>query len=234
MASPTFYELSTIAGAVYGGDDSASLAAAAAGRGWAAGPFYRGRGNFQGCVYRRGHQSVVAFRGTVFPNMDDLSSDVMLGGGMNTSHFAAAEDFMAQANLSGKVTLTGHSLGGAIAQIIGNRQRLPFVTYNAPGVAVLASRNIWTANPVALSARIGGAALGTITHFGQTMRDIGSTFYKVKGVNLCLLGDPVSQWGVHYGKVIRMRGIGHGIANLVSKLNGSSTGSETLDTYYRA
>ena len=46
----------------------------------------------------------------------------------------------------------------------------------------------------------------------------------VKGVNLCLAGDVVSQIGVHYGKVVRIPGTGwnpatqHGIATVTEVL----------------
>lgn len=235
MPAPTFGELCAMAGAIYNDNDAVTqeMNQTVSTNGWTAKSFPPGSSGFQAGVFSRGGDTVVAFRGTVPSNTGDLLADLKLGMGMNTSHFAQGEAVLSQ--LKGQnVTLTGHSLGGAIAQIVGNRARLPFVTFNAPGVAVLASRNIYTANPAVLGVRLAGAAASAVFSPGQAWSDIKSAFHRVRGVNVCLMGDPVSLYGVHYGKVVRLLGMGHGIGNVARVLATSSTRSETVDTYFPA
>jgi pimeloyl-ACP methyl ester carboxylesterase len=224
MAQPTIMELCCIAGAVYG--DEPDLARRAAGWGWT-GEIKAGRSGFQAGVYKRGRDTVVAFRGTT-KDHGDWVADLKLGVGMNTSHFAQGDEFLASLPNPTNITLCGHSLGGAIAQVAGNRAGAPFATFNAPGVAVLASRNIWTAAPQMLTVRRAGAVASAVLEPRQALKDVASTFYSVTGVNVCLLGDPVSQIGVHYGRVIRLAGVGHGINNVVAVLDKSSDGAMTV------
>jgi pimeloyl-ACP methyl ester carboxylesterase len=228
MSQPTILELCCISGAVYG--DEPELAKRAAQWGWS-GEIKTGRSGFQAGVYKRGQDTVVAFRGTT-KDHGDWVADLKLGVGMNTSHFAQGDEFLAALPNPKTITLCGHSLGGAIAQVAGNRAGAPFATFNAPGVAVLASRNIWTAAPPMLGARMAGALASAVLEPGQALKDIASTFYSVTGVNVCLLGDPVSQIGVHYGKVFRLAGLGHGINNVVAVLDKNPDGAMSVGSLF--
>ena len=128
---------------------------------------------------------------------------------MNSHHYNRAQEFL-DAELAPfkdqnvQVTVCGHSLGGAIAQTMGNRNRIPFVTFNAPGVAVVASRNVdqmAVTGGLAPLGRIVGFARSAMSEPGQAWEDITSAFYHVRGLNLRHGSDPVSKLGVHYGKV---------------------------------
>jgi hypothetical protein len=44
---------------------------------------------------------------------------------------------------------------------------------------------------------------------GQAWRDMKATFRPVRGINICLQFDLVSQIGVHYGRVERIPGTGY-------------------------
>ncbi len=161
---------------------------------------------FQGAAFVRGSHMIVAFKGT--SSAADVVTDAKLGVGMNTVQYACAARFMGTLPVQGKdVTLCGHSLGGAIAQIIGNRHRLPFITFNAPGVGLI-SRNL---DEVAATVPLGTAALRTagavvsaIRHPMQAAQDLGSITYRVRGVNFRLGRDVVGSIGVHYGPVIEI------------------------------
>lgn len=199
-----------------------------------------GRYGFRAVAYVGAGETVVAFRGTNLSKADlggsagDVAADAMLGIGMNTSHFGQAEDFVERLQARGQVTLTGHSLGGAIAQIVGNRGRLPFATFNAPGVAVVASRNMVSEGVLATTVlRLGGALLSSAMHPVQAWRDVRSTFYKVAGVNVRLTNDLVSMIGVHYGKVLAVPGTRalpeHSIDTVVAVLETNPTGRTTIN-----
>jgi putative lipase involved disintegration of autophagic bodies len=62
---------------------------------------------------------------------------------MDTCQYRSAIDFVRSVPIrtGSRVSVCGHSLGGAIAQIVGSRLRLPFATFNAPGVGLI-SRNL--------------------------------------------------------------------------------------------
>jgi hypothetical protein len=191
-------ELSKLSNAVYG-TPPAGL------EGWACNEVLTSSGNMQAAAFVKGRETVLAFRGTT-ASASDVLADLKLGCGMNTNHFSAAEEFAVKYLKTEHLTLCGHSLGGAIAQIVGNRRMMKFATFNAPGVAVLASRNILDADPAMLALRIAGAAASVLRHPMQAARDVQATFNVVTGANIALSGDVVSQIGVHYGKVVRIPG----------------------------
>src|SRR5690606_11305611 len=90
---------------------------------------------FQAAAYQMDGQTVVVFRGTT--GVGDAITDLALGVGANSAYYEQGEAFAARQG-GANIILCGHSLGGAIAQVVANRLRLPMVTFNAPGVAVLA------------------------------------------------------------------------------------------------
>jgi hypothetical protein len=103
--------------------------------------------NFAAAVFVSGERVIIAFRGTQdFSDTLAFFTDWLT----NASWLAGvADDFLIPrvnkaarllANTyarhpNSKMYLTGHSLGGAIADIVAIRASLPAVTFNAPGVA---------------------------------------------------------------------------------------------------
>jgi pimeloyl-ACP methyl ester carboxylesterase len=159
---------------------------------------------FQAASYAKGGQTAIVFRGT--NDTGDLVTDAALGLGMNSGYYAQAETFVNQHG-SANVILCGHSLGGAIAQVVGNRMGLPIVTFNAPGVAVIASRNMGSASVAATTVRVAGMLASAVVRPGQAIQDMRAAFNVVRGINIALSGDVVSLIGVHYGRVERIRGL---------------------------
>ncbi|WP_425093635.1 lipase family protein [Tropicimonas sp. S265A] len=203
----TVYELGRLSEAVY---DDAPLVS-----GWQTGKVLKSStiGSLQAALFTKGTEKVVAFKGT--SEAMDVVADLKIGTGWNSTYFSEAEQFCANYANSGNVLVTGHSLGGAIAQIVGNRRRLPFCSFNAPGVAVIASANLSTATPHMSAVRVAGGLLSVLRHPQQALRDMRSAFYVVEGVNFRLSGDVVSQIGLHYGPIITLQGSGlnqHGIS----------------------
>ncbi|HZZ88879.1 MAG TPA: hypothetical protein VFE13_11170 [Caulobacteraceae bacterium] len=196
---PTIRDLGLLADAVYN-----ELPAV---QGWTC-PRHRvatGRLNgFQAATFTQAGVTVMAFRGTA-QGMDVLA-DLKLGTGMNTTYFSDAEDYAADIPPGDNIYVCGHSLGGAIAQVVANRGGYKMVTFNAPGVAVFASRNMETATLGMTAVRTGGMLLSAVRHPMQAYRDVRSVFHAVRGVNIRLSMDAVSQMGVHYGRLVTIQG----------------------------
>jgi hypothetical protein len=195
----------------------------------AAEPMYEPNSGLRTVIYTDGSVFVVAFRGT--DNASDLVEDAQLTLGMNTAMYPIGEAIAAGVKNHGTVYVTGHSLGGAVAQVVGSRMGLPFVTFNAPGVAILASRNMWKANYLAVQARAAGALASAIFNPRQALRDAQSAFSIANGKNYRLSTDVVSNTGVHYGDVITLPAgtanplDAHRITTMMSVLDGVSSGN---------
>ncbi len=209
----TLLELAQLSGAVYDTPPSAVS-------GWTRASFVTGRdsglsSDLQAAVYNKtSGGTAVAFRGTtvsispshVYAMLQDLYADLSLGQGEDISDYTAAGNFMKPLKNRPDVVVCGHSLGRAIAQIIGNRMRLRIATFNAPGVGVLASRNIGEARLGPFAIRAAGMAESALLNPVQTMKDIGAAFHRVRGVNVRLDGDRVSQLGEQYGQILTIPG----------------------------
>ena len=186
--------------------------------GWTLGAYRLGRSgglweDLQAAIYTKaGGGTVVAFRGTnlslsaILGTAQDLYADLTLGVGSNINAYNAAATFMEKVGHRPEVIVCGHSLGGAVAQIIGNRWRLRIATFNAPGVGVLSSRNILDSNPDMFALRTVGMVGSAIEHPWQAVSDMGSAFHRMQGINLRLDGDVVSKIGEHYGKLLTIPG----------------------------
>ncbi len=216
----SIYEYALMADAVY--QDTPQVP------GWACVNFRAGLGSgLQAAVFSKGSAKVVAFKGTTPTQGSDIVADLKIGTGMNTSYFSNAETYVAQFANEPGVVVTGHSLGGGIAQVVGNRRRLPFVSFNAPGVALIASRNVATANPIMSAVRVVGGAVSAVRHPMQMARDISSAFHTSLGVNYRLSGDLVSEIGLHYGSIISLVASGdpltqHKMGTMLEILGSSS------------
>ena len=193
------------------------------------------RSGLQAATYTKGSETVIAFRGTVPSQSGDLQADAMLGVGMNCEYFAEAEEYAsARVTNQDKTIICGHSLGGAITQIVGNRQSLRFATFNAPGVALFASRNIGSSTVTGLAVRTVGATVSAVISPRQAWRDIRATFNVCNGINVRLRLDVVSMIGVHYGDVISLEtpnwnpAQAHGIGTMVGVLRGCGTGARNV------
>jgi hypothetical protein len=201
----TFYEMAQLSKAVYA-SPPAPLPA-----GWTVvSTLAAGAGYFHGlqaAAFTKAGETVIAFRGT--QTMVDVAADLQLGTGFNTAHFGAADSFASGFANTPNLSLTGHSLGGAIAQVVGNRASKPFATYNAPGVGVIASRNLLRGTPWMDAIRVGGMLTSAVAAPRQAYRDVRAAFHWCRGVNICLGADAVSQMGLHYGKVVRISGTGY-------------------------
>lgn len=234
---PTIADLGLLAAAVY--DDVPAV------QGWTCPNHLQASSSwngFQAATFAKDGVTVIAFRGTSLAAdaAADIAADLRLGVGMNTSYFSDGEDYAAGAAAPGdNVYVCGHSLGGAIAQVVANRGGYKMVTFNAPGVAVFASRNaedLASATPWMTAIRVTGALVGTVANPMQAFRDIRSTFHVVRGLNIRLSYDAVSQIGIHYGEMVTLDGptmnplTAHGIATMNQVLATNPLGARAVSS----
>jgi hypothetical protein len=143
---------------------------------------------FQGAIFENNDEVICAYKGSkggpfdrTTTGYDDWSvNDVQIAFNQLPHQTTAALAFADMARTiaeSKPMSLVGHSLGGALAQLVGFGFGLPFVTFNAPGV-----RN-----------NIRGIS------WGVRKPSIGN----IHGFNMILASDPVGNFGVHLGKTER-------------------------------
>ncbi len=197
---------------------------------------------FQGAAFQRGTEVVFAFKGT--SQKRDAAADVQLAIGMNSVQYSDAMAFVraTRVNPGASVLLCGHSLGGAIAQVVGNRLGLRFVTFNAPGVAVM-SRNLdevaVSAGAGTLAVRVLGTAASALLHPVQAAQDARAFFRTARGVNFRVGQDVVGCTGVHYGQVVEIPYGGgapdvmakHRMTTVLAELQRSGIGRRELSAY---
>src|SRR5262245_34706461 len=103
---------------------------------------------FQGVIFSKPDEVVCAYKGSKggFFSRDKTQTayddwwvnDIQIGLNQIPSQAGAAREFLWSAQrIAGQrpVTLVGHSLGGGLAQLAGYYNSVPFVTFNAPGMA---------------------------------------------------------------------------------------------------
>lgn len=160
----------------------------------------------QARVFKRdkGSEIVVAFKGTNPKMAADLTADLRLVVNQIPLQAYVAlvltHRWLAGYGTARK-SLVGHSLGGAIAQVVGIRTGIRFVTFNAPGMLEQASGII----PYGL---------------GRLVRLLGGGHLDA-GVNYRRSWDAVGNFGAHIGRRVELEGgdtglvSGHGIAGVV-------------------
>lgn len=144
----------------------------------------------------KGGDIVIAFKGTRPSQASDLLADLRLAleGVPRQAVDAMKHTSEWKSSFKGaRVTLTGHSLGGAIAQVVGIVTDLRFVTFNAPGM--------WT-NAVGLCS------------FPKLLNTTS------RGMNFIKWGDPIGNFGKHIGDTTRVRSVGHGMTGFVEFIKG--------------
>ena len=100
------------------------------------------KGNFACAAYRNGNKVIISFRGTDDPADLLISDRRILEGKIPDKELKYAETFYAGVQEYFKdedveIEFTGHSLGGAIAQLMGGLHGNKTVTFNAPGMLTM-------------------------------------------------------------------------------------------------
>jgi putative lipase involved disintegration of autophagic bodies len=178
---------------------------------------------FWGCLYvnETTKEVVVAFKGTGSaklteeklaqvgsdrPNHSltgDITADLKLLVGVIPNQASTAETLFTRATSvydpkTYTYSITGHSLGGYLAQVVSYWYALPCVTFNAPGA--------W-----------GDMQKAKINLFKpQVMwQSITSTLqFEAICVNFIHVGDIIGNYGLHRGRTNRLQGFSHAIKDL--------------------
>lgn len=104
---------------------------------------------FYGEVYKRGNELAVVYRGTDFDDgrkefvKDAIVGDLPMGYGISSGQYADAKKLYdkVQKSYGGKrIILTGHSLGGSLAQLVAAESGRKAVTFNAYGTGDILDR----------------------------------------------------------------------------------------------
>ena len=90
-------------------------------------------------VYQKGGKFVISYRGTELSDINDLKNDVQLGtNNIPNQYQSAIEVYDRYAEIAAKnkmdISVTGHSLGGSLAALVGATRGVEAVTFNAYGV----------------------------------------------------------------------------------------------------
>jgi hypothetical protein len=163
---------------------------------WENGSTIFGNG-FQGGIYQSETEVVLGFAGTKNA-VSDISADARIAFNILPNQCTSAFHMACRAQeiLKGRtLTATGHSLGGALAQVIGAWCGIPFVTFNAP--------------PMKNAMR---TAKINLVKPQMMMRSHGKDLDTAVGINFRVDGDWVSGAGMkHIGPVITLPKTGQGI-----------------------
>jgi len=105
---------------------------------WETGTWY-GNG-FQGGIYQNAHEVVVGCCGTNTGSsalLPDLTADLRIAFKILPNQSSSAMKMLTAAKgiaAGRRVSVTGHSLGGGLAQVVAVWGGVPFVTFNAPAM----------------------------------------------------------------------------------------------------
>ncbi len=141
--------------------------------------FIEHHSGFEGGIFECGDTWVVRYRGTRPSDSRDLKADLHIGLKRIPEQFYPAMALFERAKLShgSKVVVTGHSLGGGLAQLVSAASTHPGVTFNAPGMKSIAD------------------GLAGKTPWG---------FHAANCLNVVLKNDPVSHFGTLIGKKLQL------------------------------
>ena len=97
---------------------------------------------YQGAIYVKNRDVVVSCCGTNPGQkgklLQDLVADIKIGLRLIPSQATGAirmvKEAKSIAGAHGRVSVTGHSLGGGLAQVCGVAENVPFATFNAPAM----------------------------------------------------------------------------------------------------
>jgi hypothetical protein len=94
---------------------------------------------FQGVVHEGAHEVVVAFAGTLGgpfnAPISQTSANFRIGLNIIPNMAGSAKALVkSAAALTKPVSIVGHSLGGALAQVVGVWMGVPFISFNGPGM----------------------------------------------------------------------------------------------------
>lgn len=181
------------------------------------------RNGFQGALYThiQTGAKVLALAGTQGMPLNDLLADLRVLVQLMPRQATSALKFYRSAIQPGEgVTVVGHSLGGALAQVLGYWVNCRFVTFNAPGMA--GALNVARFNVLKPQVLLR-------TRAGKAERDSGAA----QGLNFVTPGDVIAHFGRHVGQVITLPGpaaqfANHGLPQVRAALRAYQINGQSL------
>jgi len=154
---------------------------------------------FQGGIWQNDTDVIVGCCGTNPKQLgklaSDLSADLKIGLRILPNQCSSARAMLKEAKKIAngrRVSITGHSLGGGLSQVIGLWEEVPFVTFNAPAMKhVIAAAHFNFLKPQMM---------------WRTWKSKSAS--KTPGVNFRIAGDLVSMHSIaggHVGMVVDLR-----------------------------
>ena len=99
---------------------------------------------FYACVLKKDNNIIIAYRGTNSDSWADLKNDISMGVKIKPEQAKNALNLYDQIHYeypNCSIELTGHSLGGSLAQIVGSTRNIETVTFNAHGTRNFMGKN---------------------------------------------------------------------------------------------
>lgn len=99
---------------------------------------------FYACVLKKDNNIIIAYRGTNSDSWADLKNDISMGVKIKPEQAKNALNLYDQIHYeypNCSIELTGHSLGGSLAQIVGATRNIETVTFNAHGTRNFMGKN---------------------------------------------------------------------------------------------
>jgi hypothetical protein len=179
---------------------------------------------FQGGIWQSANDVVVGCCGTNPRQkgklMSDLGADMRIGLRILPNQASSARKMVnvaKQIAAGRRVSVTGHSLGGGLAQIMGVWEQVPFVTFNAPAMRdVIRAANVNIFKPMMMVR----------TLQAQSCDDTAGVNFRIRGMG---------SDGVVRNDLVSMEGIAGGHVGMVVDLPAaSSTGAHGKNTCWQA
>jgi hypothetical protein len=152
---------------------------------------------FQGVVHEGAHAVIVAFAGTLGGPLNapisQTSANFRIGLNIIPNMAGSAKALVkSAAALTKPVSIVGHSLGGALAQVVGAWMGVPFICFNGPGMA----------NHLRMSAF-------NVFHPRQMRRTLKAPpLARASGICFSVTNDFVGNFGSHVGVFVEVPWVG--------------------------
>lgn len=158
---------------------------------------------FRGGVFESESEIIVGFSGTGGGSAagSQWTADIRIGAQVIPNMAGGAQDMVSWAKtLSGgrkPVSIAGHSLGGALAQVVGNWSGCPFIAFNGPG----------------MKSHLKISAFNIFKPMQMIRSALAKNTDDTIGICFSVKGDPVATYGYHVGYEIVLNANVEGLRN---------------------
>jgi hypothetical protein len=146
---------------------------------------------FQGVVHEGDDEVIVAFSGTLggllTAPISQTTADLRIGVNIIPNMAGSAKALVKAAAQTAKpVSIVGHSLGGALAQVVGVWMGIPFISFNGPG----------------MTTHLRMSAINVIKPRQMRRTLKAQPLAQANGICFSVMGDLVGNFGIHVGAFV--------------------------------